>query len=234
MSQDLILFRRNDLEIEVLPEVRGIESKALVLAAFVGKVTNAEEQKQAVEAQIALKSYLDLLEKSRKFFKQPIWNLCVKTDTTAKQLSKDASDEMMRISALVGDFQEQEKAKARSLEAARLRDLEENERKRQLELAKAKTQEEADSIHQLFNERSSALPISQAARAEGQRVTEDWEITVTDAWLLARSHPSCVDITPRIGEIKSLLRAKVGVKGIIATPVTKSGVRVPKGKVLDV
>lgn len=235
-SSEIILFRRDDsaMSVTALDLANDLQEVCLSLSSLIGTVETAQQQERAVHVQIELKAYLDAVEKSRKFVKQPVWDLGVKIDALANELSKDVKAEMMRVSTLVGDFQAREKEKVRALEAARLRDLEENERKRQAELAMASTPEKAQEVQEKFNAIAAALPTAFAARAEGQTVTPDWEIVISDRWLLARSHPTCVDIVARVSDIKSLLKAGVKVQGVIATPITKAGVRVPRGKTIDV
>lgn len=62
----------------------------------------------------------------------------------------------------------------------------------------------------------------------------DWEVTVTDVWLLAKSHPGCVKIEPRISEIKSLLNNGVKVAGVNAVRIQKSGVRLKAVKTVEI
>ena len=235
-SGEIILFRRDDtaLSVSALELARQLSENALAMASLIGVVETPQQQERAVAVQVELKSYLDAVERSRKFVKQPVWDLGVKIDALANELSKDVKAEMVRVSVLVGEFQFAEAQRVRAVEAARLRDISEMELNRQIELSKAKTPEQAEVVQEKYNAQAAALPVASAARVEGQTVTPDWEVKVSDAWLLARSHPSCVDIVPRIGEIKALLKAGVKVQGIIATPITKAGVRVPRHKAIEV
>jgi hypothetical protein len=96
---------------------------------------------------------------------------------------------------------------------------------RQKALAEAKSHEELDRIQAEASRRQSeiaAQPVIEPARATGQRVVTDWEVTVADVWALARAHPMCVTITPRIGEIKTLLKAGQKVAGVVAKEITIS------------
>ena len=97
---------------------------------------------------------------------------------------------------------------------------------RQVELAAAASLERMDEVNAQFCEKSKELSEQAAAvapaRVEGQRVTEDWDITVTDIWTLAKHHSMCVKIEPRLVEIKELLNAGVKVAGVTAKRVVKS------------
>lgn len=73
-----------------------------------------------------------------------------------------------------------------------------------------------------------------ATRAAGQVVKTDWEIQVTNPYELAKFHPDCVTIEPKLGQIKAHLAAGITVKGITAKQVTKSTVRAGTVSAIDV
>ena len=93
---------------------------------------------------------------------------------------------------------------------------------RQQELAAAESIERQDAIQEKFNAESAALPVPEQHKAQGQRVTESWEVTVSDIWTLARAHPSCVKMEPLVSEIKKLLDLGVKVHGVTAKKVVSS------------
>lgn len=98
---------------------------------------------------------------------------------------------------------------------------------RQRALSEASTHAELDKIQERHNNAMAAIaeqPRHEPARAAGQRIQEDWEVSVTDIWLLAKAHPTCVRIEPLMGEIKSLLKAGVKVSGVKADKIVKAGV----------
>jgi len=122
-------------------------------------------------------------------------------------------------------------AKRKELEAQAKRDRIEAERRRiELEEAQAKavaqSHAEFDAIAEKADQQSKDLPpiTFTPARAEGQRVTNDWEIIVSDIHLLYRHHPNCVALEPRLTEIKNILKSGGKVQGVIAKPVVKAGV----------
>ncbi len=98
---------------------------------------------------------------------------------------------------------------------------------RQRALSEAASHAELDRINKSHSDAMAAIaerPKYEPVRAAGQRVQEDWEITVSDIWLLAKAHPSCVRIEPLPGEIKTLIKAGVKVAGVVAKPIVKAGV----------
>jgi len=215
------------------PNAVQLLNQALTLAETIEQVTNPMEQAQAVRAQAHLKDIITSTKKSIQAevdrandYRKRLW-------AVRDAFLMEAEQQLTVISTMVGDYQTLEQAKARAAEMARLKDLEELERKRIQARAEAKSHDELDAIDQEYSERSANLPIVEVNRAEGQRITQDWDITVTDIWALVRSHSHCVKVTPLIGEIKNLLRDGVKVAGIVAKPHIKADVRLNQ-KVVEV
>lgn len=228
------LIERDDSRfiVRFLPEADAMKTSALELAALIGKVKDAYDQEAAVNAQKEIKRVLKLAEDSRKAIKEPVLDYGRRIDDTAKAFIAELRTEEMRIAKLIGDFQALELAKQRAAEAAQRRELEEIERRKQAELSKAESHEQLETIQARYSEEAAAVPSRTPVKAASQIVKEEWEIEITDAWLLARAHPACVDIQPRIREIKALLDAGVKVAGICAKKVVKSTVRLGRESAL--
>lgn len=73
-----------------------------------------------------------------------------------------------------------------------------------------------------------------ATKARGQIVKEDWEITITNPYELAKFHPDCVKIEALLLPIKTLLNQGVTVKGVTAKKVTKTSVRTTTQKLIEI
>ena len=158
------------------------------------------------------------------------------------QERRDYEDRIRRLEA------ESKRTSDAALAAARLKESQatnENARKlaeeirleieRQTALSIAKTHEELDAINDRHCEAVAALPVVTAAKAEGQSVRWDWDIVVNDLWALARSHPLCVKLEPRMSEIRALLDQDLKVAGVYAKKVPKSSVRAgAQPKMIDV
>jgi hypothetical protein len=127
----------------------------------------------------------------------------------------EAEREAQKQAAMAKNAEERVKADAARAEV-----------EKQKVLAQSTSHEALDAVNAHFNNQASnlAAPV-QATRAEGQRVTNDWEVTVSDVHTLYRFHPNCVKLDPLVGEIKNLLKAGVTVKGVTAKPIVKAGVR---------
>ena len=229
---DSALIIRDDSRMSVIytAEAIALRDDALSQAALIGKVTNATQQADAVSAQTALHSIASEAEKARKACKAPVIEFGQKIDAAAKAFLEEVKYEELRLARLVGDFQQLEQARVRAEENARNEKLREIERQKAQEVSDAlkanPTHEQLDAIVAKHNEEAATLARPIEVRAEGQRVQEVWEITVNDSRLLAQVHPLCVEIVPRMSEIKSLLDAGVKVAGVTAKRVIKSGVRV--------
>lgn len=204
-----------------------IKSDALMAATLIESVNDPVSHDHAVAVQCDIRSARKFLEASRKELKDPIFQLGKRIDAAAKAEDVELEKEEMRVQSLVNDFQTLELAKARAAENARRLEEEriDGERKVELEREIARQQaigqapdlEALDAIQEKFNTASAALPVVEMHRAEGQRVTENWEIQVSDIWMLARAHPSCVKMEPLVSEIKKLLDLGVKVHGVTAT-----------------
>lgn len=105
---------------------------------------------------------------------------------------------------------------------------------RQNALAKAKSHEALDAVNEHFSRKAADLPVVTPTRTQGQIVKTDWKIEVINAHLLAKCHPTCVNITPRLSDIKELLNLGVDVKGIKAEKITTAGVRSGGAKMIEV
>lgn len=184
--------------------------EAARLAALVGSYVQLEQAKAAAA------------EKARRLEEERIER--EKQDAILKAAREAAEKQRVLDQAAAAARKAEQDAKD---EAAR---IEATRRRVELEEAKAKataaSHDEFDAIAERAAEQVKELPPITFApsRAAGQRVTNDWEVTVTDIWLLARHHPNCVNIEPRMSEIKDLLKGGTTPKGVIAKPIVKAGV----------
>lgn len=142
------------------------------------------------------------------------------------RLAQEAADKAAREATSKA---QREAAQASQQEAARL--AEEN-RLANLRLAEVQKQEAitvAATVERIEEQAGNASYLSsrpiQADTARGQKLARDWDIVVTDPYTLAKFHPSCVKITPLVGEIKNCLREGIVVKGITATETVNTSVR---------
>lgn len=223
------MIRRDDLKMEVSFTTVALKLKtdALELSGLIARVSTPEEQATAVQAQIALKDILSRAEKSRAAAKAPVLEFGKRIDDAAKTFKKELDEEMYRVTELVSDYQQLEQKKAQAEQIARNAEASKLEQEKATQIAQATSHEAIDAIEQHFNEKAAVLasaPVAAPPRIEGQRVTVDWEIQVVNPFDLARFHPSCVKIEPKLLEIKALLNAGIQVKGVTAKKVTKSTV----------
>lgn len=237
LSNSITIFERNDsqLKLEATQEAVAMRDEAVAASCLIGRVSNAVEQQEAVAAQVELQRILSLVEKAREQCKEPVLKFGRLIDAKAREFRQELEDEMLRVSKLIGDFQTLEQMKARASEQVRNQELQQIERDRQAALATVNSHEEADAVNEAFDNRvASQSPAPEPPRVAGQRLMNDWDITVTDIHSLYRSHSHCVKLTPLMSEIKNLLKLGVKINGVTATETVKAGVKLPATKVIEV
>ena len=227
---EIILISRDDSKLSAELTGDGYRWKARVLeaAALIGRVSCAEEQQIAVNADKAITEYVNEVEKSRIEIKEPILLCSRKIDALAKDASADPIAERNRIRKLIADFAALELKKVLAAQAAENERLTALERDRQKALSECTSHEKLDAINEEFDIRTreeARAPVA-PVRAQGQIAKEDWEFEVRDVWALARAHPNCVK-PPEVRrlEVKSLLDAGVKVVGVRAWREIRSSVR---------
>lgn len=136
---------------------------ALSNAALIGKVTNADENNTAVQAQVGLKQVVSQFEKAGKAIRDPHTKFCKDVIAFVEAQTKDAVQELDRISNTIANFHQLEMAKQRAAEnAARL----ERERIEQERLAEERrVREEAMAAQRKLDEEAAA------ARRQAQEAT---------------------------------------------------------------
>lgn len=230
MSDSQALIVRNDaaLSVSFSESAEALKESALCKGALVGRVTCAEEQQAAVDAQKEVAVVLKLAEDAREAAKRPVLEYGRRIDGAAAIFVQELKDERIRLAKLVGDFQTLEEAKIRAARNAENERLAQLERDRQAELANAKSHEELDMVNEKFDLKTAeeVRPLPAPVRAEGQIVKTDWELVDIDLHTLYRWHPHCVKLEARLSEIKALLTANKGdVRGVTAKSITKASVR---------
>lgn len=142
-----------------------------------------------------------------------------------KRLADEEKARQIQLAKAEAEARQKEreaKDAAAKAEAENLR----REIERQKQLAAATSLEKMEAVQERFSQEAAALPVAkQATRTEGQRVSEEWEITVTDIHALYRAHPACCKVAPLLAEIKALLNMGVKVHGVNAQRVVKASVR---------
>jgi hypothetical protein len=210
----------------IKPEALQLRDDALAGSALIGKVETSAQNELAVRAHIELKRIASTFEKARKALKEPILQAGRDLDRAVNAELIEVEKEIGRLSNLTTQFNQAEQRRVREEQEMQRRELERIDRERQEAIAKAANPQEVAAIEERAQQAAAveAKPIV-ATRAAGQVVKTDWEIQVTNPYELAKFHPDCVTIEPKLGNIKAHLAAGITVKGITAKQVTKSTVR---------
>ena len=144
----------------------------------------------------------------------------------AERMAREEREAAARAAREATNAAEREAAAKRQAEAAKAEEANRIERER----VAAELAAKAASEMQLAEERAQQAKAAEAVpvvptRVSGQVIKKDWEITVTNPYELAKYHPDCVEIKPKLGAIKAHLAEGITIRGIRAEEVTKSTVR---------
>lgn len=198
-------------------------SELVAEASLIPKdITNEVQATMANELHASMQETRRVIEKTRKTLKEPYIKMSRQIDEAAESATKDLVPEEQRLSRALGDYYALIEAKKRA--QAKLESAEtEVDKMRAGLLVNAATLTEFDELGQQFSEENRAKQgeIVKTDTKPSPSIKKDYDIVVTDIWLLAKAHPACVKIEPRIGEIKELVRNGVKVAGINATEVNK-------------
>lgn len=212
-------------------------ANALEGSALICKCADEIDNKLIVDSQIGLKNAVNALEKCRVELNKPALEFQRRVNDFFKQKQIDLKNELLRISVLADDYATIQMAKARAEQNARNEELTRLEREREAALAKADTHEERETIQEHYNERAAieaAPPASPVVAPKGQKVETELEVVVNDIWALARAHPTCVNVSPRLTDIKALIRNGIRVAGCTWREVVKAKVRATPGRTIEV
>lgn len=236
MNQEIILADSPKLPIfRISDEELLTRDAALAASALIGKVSNAAENLSAVRSHIALVRIVKSWETARKISKELVLGAGRQLDRAVYSKLAEVEKEIGRLEELTSMFQLAERRRMSEERELQERELARINREKNDELAKATTIEEVQKIQ----ERAQAEILIEskpiiATRAAGQRIKEDWEITVINPWELAKFHPDCVRIEPLLTPIKNALNAGIAVKGIRAEKIIKTQVRAGAPEIIEV
>lgn len=231
--QTLTLIRIKDGAATIGTAENILKMNALIKAAKIEQVDSPDEQAAAVAAQQELHALAKAVEESRESLTGPLWKLYKSINSFAEQFIAEPKAEELRISRMLGDYQALLFQRAKAEEAKHNAALQAAEREREAAIAKATSLDEVAAINDQSAQKQAAIPTPPPRpQAEGQTVKKDWDITVTDPIALWRTHPACVELVPRLSEIRALLALGTVPKGVIAKEIIKSGVRSKPGQQL--
>jgi hypothetical protein len=220
MSETFELMELDGFNLVVKPEAEKLREDALESASLIQVVESPSTNQMAFEAQAAILGLIRSVQKVQKQLKQPLNKLRAEIDQKSDDYILKLQEESSRLSVLMGNWHALEMAKRRAAEAKQIEALRENERKREEEVSKAETLDEVAEIREKYQDKANLFVAPPPPpKPSGQLVREMWDIQVRDIWLLARMHPTCVKIEPRILQIRELLDAGMEVAGVEAKKI---------------
>jgi len=144
MNQELIQRPSIPLKPFALNDTaKELKEIALNSAALIGKVTNAESNDAAVNAQRELKRVMAMFERERKAAKEPLLEAGRMLDNLIKGESEDLDKELGRISVLITEFALQEQRRVREEQRLQQAELDRIEREKQAELKRIADEQSA-------------------------------------------------------------------------------------------
>ena len=176
---------------EITPIAHEMAKAALESAALIARVANDTEQAAAVAAQTEIYRVVKLWGKAEDLAKKPLNTVRNQIITMGKKFLAPLDEENSRIAAMVGEYQEKERARAAAEQRAADEKYSDLERQKNAELAKATTLEQQDEINEKYSRMAQDIEMPAApARVAGQVISCEWNVEVTDIWMLARAHPT--------------------------------------------
>lgn len=225
------LIIRNDSALTASPSesARQLISNALDKGALIGQVESPDDNEKAALAQKEMKAILSDFEKARKEAKAPVLDYGRKIDNILRREIEEVENEYARIGQLVAQFLLAERRRVAAqmqLEQDRMSKL---EAEKMAALAQEKSPAKQEAIMEHFSLKAAAeAPVIAPQRVSGQRLVEQWQITLTNPielakWALVSGNWGCIKITPMMTELKAVLDIGATVPGIKAEKIAVAG-----------
>lgn len=195
MTTDLQLIAAPPLPVEkftVNAEAIQMRDRALEQAALIGKVENAEQNNQCVNAKKALKSIVSLFESQRKKLKEPYLEAGRQIDRITTSESLEAEKELGRLECLEKDFIRKEQRRVVEEQEIQRRELARIEAEKQAELKRiadeqARVEREAREAREAADRLAAEATnkkqraAAEAARVESERLAREAESKAREA-----------------------------------------------------
>jgi hypothetical protein len=241
-SESLILVDHSGQSATATDKARELIEEALAVGALIGAVRNGHENEQAAEAQRTVKGVKNKIEEAYRAAKDPIVKTGKMLDLTYHGLIDDLEREYARLGVLAGQFAIAEKRRIAAEELLAKEKLANLESEKLAALAKTTDPVEQSKILEDSSRKAAMMPLPSApARAQGQKVRDDWEVSVvnvidTARWALMTGRWEVLDIGIRKGPIKDILRGGMKeIPGLKCTPTIHASVQLPRSqKLIDV
>jgi hypothetical protein len=143
-NTSIIVADKAELPIFAISDTaKELREMALSGSALIAKVTNADQNAAAVNAQRELKRVMALFEKTRKTVKEPLLEAGRQLDRLVAAESLELEKEFGRVSQVLADFQVAEQERVREEERLQRAELERIEREKQAELRRIEAEQRA-------------------------------------------------------------------------------------------
>ena len=224
--------RLNEPALEYSRSLMRLKDKSVLeVEQELGRISNLvsefqmREKRRIADEQRKQQEELDRIEREKQAELRRIADEQARIDREAREAAGAAE----RLASEAKNKKQREAAAAAQAEASRLKS-EADEKAAAAQAQVAKVEERAAEASYI-----ESRPVA-STRASGQRVTEDWEVTVTNPIEFARCNPDCVNwekLPVIMAQIKIHLNSGRVLKGVSAVKKITSGVRTA-GRVVEV
>jgi hypothetical protein len=168
------LIIRNDqaLTASASSEALALIDDALGSAALVGRVSNAEEQAEAVNAQKKIHGLIATIKKAAKAARDPVNEYAARIIAIERKLTEDLVTERDRVDKLVADFQALELARVRAAENLRILEEQRLQRERDAEAKRIADEATAAQLRLDEQQRDAARKAATASPEEAAAAQE--------------------------------------------------------------
>ena len=168
----MILDRQNLSANKFTDAAQALKDDALATSAIVGRVTSAQENTIAAEAQLKLATLRRTITKAHEEGKRPFLRACQQIDAQKKEYLDEITSEETRITTLIGSYHQLQEAKRQAAEAAARLEAERIENARRAE--EQRIHREAVEREAIERRKQEALASkARAEAAEAQRKITD-------------------------------------------------------------
>jgi hypothetical protein len=209
------------LQVSENPDSVAVRNQLTARAKDLEVVVDQETFEIAAALKKDLKTFADEAEETRKAVKGPVDDLTKRIQTTAKTFIAPVDEELARIQKLMNVYATEQEDRRRKAEAEQARKMRELEAQRQAVQQQLEMQTDAREIakaqeaqKQILAQQSAALCVAEPPKLAGVQNRTDFEFDVDIDELWDKRPELCNPPTPKMIEIKKLLREGNTIAGI--------------------
>lgn len=224
MTNGIILSGVENALVRISDNLIEEQNKLCALADGITKISNAQDQENAVRIASDIKAFMNEVEAARKELKKPIIDIGKTLDETVKTFVTKTDISFSKVMQMLAVWQQAEQVRAQRIrdeeeakrrEALRLAAEQEAELNRKKEQAKTEMEKEALEIElekkgqefrETIIESHAAVAVAAPTKAKGMSVAKVYDFEVEDIHKVYQHNSALVKLEANTVVIKSLLR----------------------------